>query len=198
MTPNETLKTKAGTTSRACVDRIVATYRRATEADREAGARWYGEGEVFCTSLAAQTGHSVETVAAVVAHLSPRTTWSRNLYGATMLLTTGEAPTCIAANVERARKALVAAEPRETFGPTAPKTRRFMANLLGERDVVTVDVWAARVAFGPRDDAEKVLGRVGVYDAIERAYQIAALRLGVDPVTVQATTWIVARGGRAD
>jgi hypothetical protein len=62
---------------------------------------------------------------------------------------------------------------------------------------VTVDVWAARVAFGPRDDAEQVLSRVGVYDAVERAYQIAAQRLGVDPVTVQATTWIVARGGRA-
>lgn len=197
LSPNQVLAKRAGTSTRACVDRIVATFKRATAADIEAGATWYGDGETFIRDLAAQTGRDVETVAAVVAHLSPRTTWQRNLYGATMLLTTGTAPTCIASNVDRARRALDSDTPRDTFGKGAPKTRRFMANLLGERDVVTVDVWAARVAFGPRDDAEQVLSRVGVYDAVERAYQIAAQRLGVDPVTVQATTWIVARGGRA-
>ena len=45
-------------------------------------------------------------------------------------------------------------------------------------------------------DPEKALSRVGVYDAIEHSYRLAAARLGVDPVTVQATTWIVARNGR--
>jgi hypothetical protein len=203
LSPNEALQQRAGTSTAACVRRIVDTFRKATAADIEAGASWYGDGELFCTDLAARTGHDVETVAAVVAHLSPRTTWQRNLYGATMLLTTGTAPTCIAANVDRARRALDAAadggDVRATFGPSAPKTRRFMANLLGERDVVTVDVWAARVALGAsHPDPEAALSRVGVYDAIERAYQLAALRLGVDPVTVQATTWIVARGGRAN
>ena len=195
LTHNEVLQQRAGTSTRACVDRIVRTFKRATAADIEAGATWYGDGEVFVRDLAAQTGHDVETVATVVAHLSPRTTWQRNLYGATMLLTTGTAPTCIAANVDRARRALDSDDPRGTLN--GPKTRRFAANLLGERDVVTVDVWAIRVALGNRDDAEQVLSRVGVYDAVERAYQIAAQRLGVDAVTVQATTWIVARGGRA-
>lgn len=195
--PNEILRTVAGTSTRAMADRIVATFNRATPADIEAGAQWYGEGETFIRSLAAETGRDVETVAAVVAHLSPRTTWQRNLYGATMLLTTGTAPTCIGDNVDRARKALDSDSPRDSFGKNAHKTRRFMANLLGERDVVTVDVWAARVAFGPRDDAEALLKRQGVYGAVERAYVIAARRLGVDPVTVQATTWIVVRNHRA-
>jgi hypothetical protein len=31
---------------------------------------------------------------------------------------------------------------------------------------------------------------------VEHAYVLAGRRLGVDPVTVQATTWIVARNGR--
>jgi hypothetical protein len=198
VSPDALLRQVAGTSTRACVDRIVATFNKATASDIERGAAWYADGETFIRSLAAETSIPVDNVAAVVAHLSPRTTWQRNLYGATMLLTTGTAPTCIAANVDRARRALDSDTPRDTFGKGAPKTRRFMANLLGERDVVTVDVWAARVALGPRDDAEQVLGRVGVYDAIERAYQIAAQRLAVDPVTVQATTWIVARGGRAN
>jgi hypothetical protein len=196
MSPNTVLRTVAGTSTRATVDRIVRTYAMADEAARAAGREWYGASESIVDSLAARTGHSRETVAAVIAHLSPRTTWGRNVYGATMLLTEGIAPTCIGANVDRARKAMASPDPLSTFGPDAHKTRRFAANLLGRRDVVTVDVWATRVALGDRA-SESTLSRVGVYDAIERAYVIAGARLGVDPVTVQATTWIVARNGRA-
>jgi hypothetical protein len=195
MSHTDILRRKTGTTVRACSDRIVATYLRATPEDRENGRDWYGDGERIITDLSAQSGHSVEHVAAVVSHLSPRTTWTRNVYGATMLVTTGTAPTCIGANVDRARRALESDAPLDTFG--GPKTRRFARNLLGDRSVVTVDVWAARVAFGDSvDNPEGALSKVGVYDAVEHAYILAAARLGVDPVTVQATTWIVARNGR--
>lgn len=195
MSHTDTLRKATGTTVRACADRIVATYGRATAEDRESGAAWYADGERIISDLSEQTGHTREHVAAVVSHLSPRTTWSRNVYGATMLVTTGTAPTCIGANVERARKALASDSPLDTFG--GPKTRRFARNLLGDRTVVTVDVWAARVAFGDSvPNPEAALSRVGVYDAVEHAYRLAAARLGVDPVTVQATTWIVARNGR--
>ncbi len=186
---------KVGTSTRATVDRIVGTYNRATAEDILAGAEWYGDGESIIDSLSAESGLSREHVAAVVSHLSPRTTWQRNIYGATMLVTTGTAPTCIGANVDRARKALASATPLDTFG--GPKTRRFARNLLGDRTVVTVDVWAARVAFGNRvADPERALNLAGMYDAVEHAYILAGRRLGVDPVTVQATTWIVARNGR--
>jgi hypothetical protein len=178
------------------VDRIVTTYGRATDQNRADGAAWYADGGTIVDSLAGRSGLSREHVASVVSHLSPRTSWGRNVYGATMLITTGEAPTCLGTNVARARRALESDAPLDTFG--GPKTRRFARNLLGDRSVVTVDVWAARVAFGDRADAKRLLGRVGIYDAVERAYVIAAQRLGVDPVTVQATTWIVARNGRSD
>lgn len=186
---------RLGTSTRATVDRIVATYEISTADQRADGANWYADGESIITALSAESGYSVEHVAAVVSHLSPRTTWSRNVYGATMLVTTDTAPTCIGANVDRARKALQSDTPLDTFG--GPKTRRFARNLLGDRSVVTVDVWAARVAFGGKvANPETALARAGVYDAVEHAYVLAAARLGVDPVTVQATTWIVARNGR--
>jgi hypothetical protein len=60
-----------------------------------------------------------------------------------------------------------------------------------------VDVWAARVAFGGRLDAAVILYRRGMYDAVERAYRLAAAQAGVPPATMQATTWVVARRGRA-
>lgn len=185
-----------GESTRKVADRIVKMWNRATDADKEAGARWYAEGEAFIDELTVRSGKTRDQVAAVVAHLSPRTTWQRNLLGAQSLLLTDQAPGCIGANVDRARKALAADQPLGTLN--GPKTSRFARNLLGDREAVTVDVWAARVALGARDDAELLLGRVGVYEAIEHAYRVAARRVGVDPVTMQATTWIVARNGRAD
>jgi hypothetical protein len=185
-----------GTSVRACADRIVSTWERASDADRESGARWYDEAEKIVGDLVAETGRSREHIATVISHLSPRTTWARNVSGATTLLMGGEPAGCIGANVERARRALESADPLGTLG--GPKTRRFALNILGDRDAVTVDVWAIRVAFGDRfEDPETVLRKVGVYEAVEHAYRVAAARVGVDPVTMQATTWIVARNGRA-
>src|SRR4051812_23025851 len=122
MTPNERFG-EIGTSTRAVADRIVRVWERATSADVESGARWYADGETFIATLAGATSHSQETVAAVVAHLSPRTTWQRNMQGADLLLTTGEAPGCIGANVERAREAMTAADPLGTLN--GPKTSRF-------------------------------------------------------------------------
>ncbi len=176
-------------------DRIIATWSRATTQDVEAGARWYADAEAMVDGWAAQVGLGREYVAAVFAHLSPRTTWSRNVRGATLLLTTGQAPGCLGANVRRARQALASSDPLGTL--TGPKTARFARNLLGDRNVVTVDVWAARVAFGGRPDAAAILYRRGMYAAVEHAYRLAAAQAGVAPTTMQATTWVIARGGRA-
>ena len=181
---------------RTVVDRIVRTFDRATASDVERGARWYGDAEAIAASLAPMAG-SLEHAAAVIAHLSPRTSWARNIAGATELVAGGPATYCLGANRDGARRALASTDPLATLN--GPKVSRFARNILGDRDAVTVDVWAARVALGPRElDAEKVLTRAGVYDAIEHAYRLAAKRRGVDAATMQATTWVVARNGRAD
>lgn len=57
-----------GTSTQACTKRILATWSRASDGDKVQGARWYNDGELFITSLAAQTGRSIDAVAAVVAH----------------------------------------------------------------------------------------------------------------------------------
>lgn len=187
-----------GTTLRATTDRIIRTWNRATDADKVNGAQWYDEAMMLVKDLASVPGWTGtqwthEHVAAVIAHLSPRTRWSRNVYGATMLLTTGEAPECIVANVIRAGEAMMSDDPLSTL--KGPKTRRFALNILGDTESVTVDMWAAIVALGT-EDYEPLIRRAGVYDAIERAYQLAARRHGVAPSVMQATTWIVARNGR--
>ncbi|WP_043540967.1 DUF7178 family protein [Salinispora pacifica] len=187
-----------GTSVRACADRIVAVWDRASDSERDAGARWYDEAARVVDDLAAQTGRSREHVAAVVSHLSPRTTWARTVAGATALLMGGVPVACIGANVKRASCALESDDPLGTLA--GPKVRRFALNILGDRGAVTVDVWAVRVAFGgrfARTDHERLVSRVGVYEALEHAYRTSARRARCDPATIQATSWIVARNGRS-
>lgn len=174
--------------------RILRTFDRANASDIESGAIWYNDAQSLALELAASTGRTAEEVAAVISHLSPRTPWARNMAGAVTLLLYGErANGILSANYSRASKSLDHdGDPIETFG--GPKTRRFYLNILGDTGAVTVDVWAARVV-GVND--ENALRRFGVYDAIEHAYRLAAGRRGVAPTTMQATTWIVARNGRA-
>lgn len=187
------------------VTRILSTWARATATDAESGATWYGSDSMaILVGLVGEGAASVEHAAAVVSHLSPRTSWGRNVAGAYGLVREGAdgaaAVGCMAGNVSRALVALHSDSPLDTFGAGALKTARFARNLLGDRSVVTVDVWAARVAFPDSvsgKDAELTLKRKGVYEAVESAYIEAAMTVGVDPTTMQATTWIVARNGRA-
>ncbi len=201
--PDDVLRRVGAGGTMATVNRIMKTWDRATPSDVEAGSRWYGEdsGAILRGLVAAGGGSmTLQHAAAVVSHLSPRTSWGRNVAGAYALVTGGvEAARelgCISRNVELAQAALESEEPLATLN--GPKTKRFAWNLLGYREAVTVDVWAARVALGDTaENPERILGLTGVYDALEHCYRLAARRAGVDPTTMQATTWVVARNGRA-
>ena len=181
-----------GITLETAVRRILKSFDAATPSDIEGGARWYDEAGDLATNLGASSGMGVEMAATVIAHLSPRTTWARNVTGAVTLLVYGErADGLIGANFDRAVAALDSADPISTLN--GPKTNAFARNIAGDREAVTVDVWAMRVV----DLDETLLSRKGAYDAVAHAYRLAARRRGVDPATMQATTWIVARNGRA-
>lgn len=183
-----------GVTLETVTRRILATFDRATASDLESGVTWYGEAGTLAENMAGAHGLTVEVTASVLAALSPRTTWSRNVIGAAALLNGGaeaaRAVGCIGANVDRAVRCLT--DGYDGLG-NGPKTHAFARNIAGDREAVTVDVWACRVA----DLDETLLSRKGAYDAIAHAYRLAARRRGVDPATMQATTWVVARNGRA-
>jgi hypothetical protein len=189
MTHNSNLKRAGLPSLETLTRRILRTFDGATASDLESGATWYDDAHALAVDLSARHGIPVDNAAAVIAALSPRTPWSRNVAAAVTLLATGDAPGNIGRNVETARRAVT-----DGFAALGgPKTSAFARNIAGDTEAVTVDVWAARVA----DIDENLLTRKGVYDAVAHAYRLAARRRGVAPTTMQATTWIVARNGRA-
>lgn len=176
------------------VANILATWDRATDSDKEAGATWYQEAEILASELAADSGWTLEHAATVIAHLSQRQRWTRTVVGATALMRYGDrASGMMSGQFERAKAALTSDDPLGTLN--GPKTRSFAANIMGDREAVTVDVWGLRIA-GVDESLNGGLGRRGRYESIADAYREAARQRGVDPVTMQATTWIVARNGR--
>lgn len=194
MSHDTTCRNVFGLSLETITRRILRTFDAATASDVESGATWYGEAHSLAVTLSAHVDGDILKASAIISSLSPRTSWARNVAGATAFLTSGPTAArrlgCLTTNVQRASN--VKRHGLDGIG-NGPKTRAFALNISGDREAVTVDVWAARVA----NLDETLLSRVGAYGAIAHAYRLAARRRGVDPATMQATTWIVARNGRA-
>lgn len=196
MSHDTTARRVFNATLETIVRRILKTFDAATKSDVESGVRWYMTAHALAEVMATDPDSLVESVeqgAALIAALSPRTDWTRNVAGAVNMAQGREASGCIGSNIERAQRVLdTPSDPYGALG-NGPKVAAFARNIAGDVESVTVDVWACRVA----DLDETLLSRKGAYDAVAHAYRLAARRRGVDPATMQATTWIVARGGRA-
>lgn len=190
------LRKSYGITLETTVRRILRAFDKATPADIEAGASWYPEAGQLAADLAIQSGRSKECCAAVISHLSPQLKWVRNVLAAHTLLVDKEVlPGVLSRSVDKAQHAILRdqtgiAVDEDDFGP---KTLHFYRNILGDYETVTIDVWALRV-IGLDDD--KNLKKGGRYAALEHAYRLASGRRSVEPSTMQATCWIVCRGGR--
>lgn len=182
---------KVNTTFDEVVARIIATYSRATPSQLEDGLQWYpGEG-AWVVEVAYAHGYSIDTVAAVAAHLSPRIDWDLCKTRTQIFLSSGETYGLMKANVARAQSAIDSDTPLATV--KGNKTKAFAANLLGDTEAVTVDVWAIRTALGSTQRGDEI-SKAGVYDALADAYRAAALVLGVSAPSVQAVCWVVERG----
>jgi len=70
----------------AHTDSILATYFQSTTADRVTGRQWYNNAFQVCVDLAAKYGVSTDTVAGVIAALSPNNKWASNIIDAEIML----------------------------------------------------------------------------------------------------------------
>lgn len=176
---------------------ITATYRAATPAERAEGKSWYATAREVAVSLDPE---DPIRAAAIIAVLSPRLAWHKNVEAASDVYA-GKAPKVLGANAAKAVAIRDGADPDSVV--SGPKVRAFWHAIVNPSDprAIVVDRHALDVAAGTVMDDEsrgKALGRKGAYDEVCRLYvraaQILSREFGeLSPVEVQATTWVAWR-----
>lgn len=169
---------------------IIDVYNRATQDQVSRGRDWYPEAH----RLATQLSDDVRKGAGVIAALSARNSWERNVTIATASFATGTPSGHTRANLAKAAR-IMSGESPETVLPMTLKTGHFYRSIVaaGETDAVTIDRHAHDVAVGRKygDKEDRGLSSQSRYDALVKAYRIAARRTGHHAATLQAIVWTV-------
>lgn len=170
---------------------IAHVYSLATREDIDKGSQWYPLAHNIVREWADTYGRSIGNVACVVAALSPQNEWTRNLLQASDILA-GNRPTIggIETNIRKAQAiANDLATDTLAYFPSGYKVRSFACNLAGDSAIVTCDTHALQIALGS-PLARVTFRNWSQYAEVANAYQDVAAMMGLEPSTLQATTWI--------
>ncbi|MCK5308743.1 MAG: hypothetical protein KAJ73_09040 [Zetaproteobacteria bacterium] len=168
------------------------------------GQAWYPIVRRWCRVKAAEYEVRPVVVAALISALSPRNKWKRNLSDAEQVLCQyaegiqhpfGISSGTFRKNVEKAWNVVTLDRPELVM--TSPKTEAFVDNIINPAsELVTVDVWARRIAKGDMTLQAKSIG-VRKYAEYSSLYKEVADEIGMKACEVQAITWVEARNRSA-
>jgi len=189
------------------VENILARYGDTMEGDNAwihgAGMTWYDDANAWMRNLLAESGRdwTEEQASAVIACFSRNSPWSINMVNAENFFR-GYPINPDVPGYSDALRVLAAKDPiAELESPRHHKEFNFAHAILGDDpNAVAIDRWAARIALGTDDTvmAGSLSGRKGGYEAMKRAYQVAAKLKGISPAQMQAITWVHAVPPDAD
>lgn len=160
------------------------------------GYHWYGNAHDIVNIISARSGLSIERVCAIVAVLSPRNKWSKNIADAIAVIFDDDDHgfSTYGRNVDKAY-AILNGEPIVNH-LKGQKVTRFYKLLLNPFDghTVCIDTWSLMAALG-FDVGDKRLNSFtpNNYALIATAYRNVAKRHKLLPCQAQAIIWVVIR-----
>jgi hypothetical protein len=174
-------------------DNIRQVLAAATPEQVAAGKRWYQTAHTFAVGLAKRYNLTLEQTAGIIAALSPRMPWERNMACADELCRTGTTTGALPLSLERALLILYDTPPEKVLA--GPKVTAFYANILNpQTDRPVIDQHAISVAYGERlARTPPEVRRAGGLERIVAAFQAVAASVGLSVSAVQAITWYVWR-----
>ena len=192
--------------TRTNVDNIKAVYQLATLTEQQDGITWYPAAKAIAVKLAERYSIPASQAVGVIAALSPRNRWERNVQDADSLIAAFQAGGAEQARLTKVctfgankAKAIKILESGAETLPTVldilsgPKLREFASCIAGQPDVC-IDghafcIWAAN-RTGLKD--VPAIG-VKLRREIKTDYVTAADELGITPSACQAITWVTWR-----
>lgn len=183
---------------------VVGVFLQATLAERLFGERWYPSITDFLVKLAQETQITLYQVAGVMAALSPRNRWFRNMKDAEQFCTLYSnfgAERALALKVatfgNNKRKALQILECKEPTKEAiegilrGAKTTAFFRCFIGYTDHPCIDGHAYSVWIGERIPVTAIPTITPKrQQLIEEDYRLAARWVDVSPRELQAITWL--------
>jgi hypothetical protein len=189
------------------IDNIKSIHKLATAAERVDGDCWYPIARNIAQTLSEEYGVRLNAVIGVIAALSPRNKWSRNVVDAENLIAAyvadpesaatlkvctfgankAKAIACLKLDTERGDDGVHFTEILAIL--SGPKLREFASCIAGLDDVC-VDGHAYCIWTGGRTSLKDVPA-IGakLRREIKADYQQAAKELGLTPAACQAITW---------
>lgn len=175
------------------VRNLLRLYAKASPRARQQGIAWYPEARRIVQEWSASYALPAETVACVIAAISPQCEWPRNLVIADDVLAERAQSVggALHVNVAKARRirdiAPTSTDIMLQMFPFGPKVNCFAANLVGSDTLVTVDTHAIQAAF---DDVTVTINpKWAPYSIIAECYAHAARKVGIAPAAFQAIIW---------
>jgi len=188
------------------VNNIKAVYLLATAQEKIDGANWYKSAHRIALNLADDYGLTLQTVAGVIASLSPRNRWSKNVIDTENLIETFTRDPESAVNVKVSTfnknkdKALNILRNNQNFFTdntreilSGPKLNEFFNCILGVEDVC-IDGHAYCIFNGSRTSLKDVpsIG-VKLRAEIKSDFKKAAAKFNISAAEMQAITWVTWR-----
>ena len=188
------------------VNHIVGTFMLATSAEVQHGVQWYENAYQIAKRISLQSGLNTETVAAVIAALSPNNKWERNIKDAENVIAAfmcGGVSDAQAVKVctygKNLAKAIAILEADHCDYESilsGPKVTEFYHCIIGETDVC-IDGHAYSIWFGERLTMKEVpsIGKK-LRQTIKNDYIAATLFINENsdeqftPAQIQAITWV--------
>jgi len=167
------------------VKTLIHYYRDATPATRRAGERWYADAKRHAERLAKRYNVTVEQAAGIIAVLSQRQRWERNLLLARDCLAGERLVGIFGHQRDKAQRMRKGEHPLEVL--RGPKIIAFYRAIMGDGEAIVLDTWMLH-AMG--------YGRVTVkqYDTLADRLRTQAADVGTTPSAFQAVCWVQVRG----
>lgn len=183
------------------VSNILAVYQLAKTSEIIEGSQWYPTAKLVAERIASEYHLAVSTVAGVIAALSPRNKWERNLVDAENIIRVWSIDRDSVDTVKvctfgkNKAKAIQILDEQASYNDaltilSGPKLKEFFTCILGYDQDVCIDGHAYSIWAGDRITLNSIpsIG-IKLRREIKQAYVDAAKKVGIKPSEMQAITW---------
>lgn len=174
------------------VRNILNVFRSATDEQIMQGMAWYTTARNISMAMT-PTNHRAG--AGIIAALSPRTPWSRNIELAWECVNNGGLQKgSLSANIAKANAILAGNDPLTVL--SGDKVRAFYCAIAGiDNELTVIDRHMYSIATGITFSKDTRIGK-RLYHELSDAYIAAGKRVGIANFEMQSTTWVAYRDSK--